>query len=87
MLTNTQGSRLCKAFANNSSAIIKLLKTGLPLMKNVFKQLVKSVLIPLGLTASATENCYSKERFWIRYNKEFSNFQITERIKFANKSC
>ena len=31
-----------------------LLKTGLPLMKNVFKPLAKSVLIPLGLTAVAS---------------------------------
>ena len=31
-----------------------LLKTGLPLIKNVFKQLAKSVLIPLGLTAAAS---------------------------------
>ena len=30
-----------------------LLKTGLPLMKNVTKPLAKSVLIPLGLTAAA----------------------------------
>ena len=30
-----------------------LLKTGLPLMKNVLKPLAKSVLIPLGLTAAA----------------------------------
>ena len=30
-----------------------LLKTGLPLMKNVLKPLPKSVLIPLGLTAAA----------------------------------
>ena len=30
-----------------------LLKTGLPLMKNVIKPLAKSVLIPLGLTAVA----------------------------------
>ena len=31
-----------------------LLKTGLPLMKNVIKPLAKSVLIPLGLTATAS---------------------------------
>ena len=30
-----------------------LLKTGLPLIKNVIKLLAKSVLIPLGLTATA----------------------------------
>ena len=31
-----------------------LLKTGLPLRKNVIKPLAKSVLIPLGLTAAAS---------------------------------
>ena len=31
-----------------------LLKTGLPLMKNVIKPLAKSVLIPLGLTAAVS---------------------------------
>ena len=31
-----------------------LLKTGLPLIKNVIKSLTKSVLIPLGLTAAAS---------------------------------
>ena len=32
-----------------------LLKTGLPLIKNVIKPLAKSVLIPLGWTAAASE--------------------------------
>ena len=31
-----------------------LLKTGLPLIKNIVKRLAKSVLIPLGLTAAAS---------------------------------
>ena len=31
-----------------------LLKTGLPLIKDVIKLLAKSVLIPLGLTAAAS---------------------------------
>ena len=31
-----------------------LLKTGLPLIKNVIKPLAKSVLIPLGLIAAAS---------------------------------
>ena len=85
LVTNTQVSRFCKAFANNFSANIKLsktqfykigqsrgildrllgplLKTGLPLMKNVLKPLAKSILIPLGLTAtaSATEAAIHKE--------------------------
>ena len=43
-----------------------LLKTGLPLMKNVLKSLDKSVLIPLGLTAAASAS--AKESFWIGYD-------------------
>ena len=76
LLTNRQVSNLCKAFANHSSADIKLsktqlskmiqsggflgrllgplLKTGLPLIKNVIKPLAKSVLIPLGLTKAGS---------------------------------
>ena len=76
LLTNRQVANLRKAFANHSSADIKLsktqlskmiqsggflgrllgplLKTGLPLIKNVIKPLAKSVLIPLGLTAVAS---------------------------------
>ena len=76
LLTNRQVSNLRKAFANHSSADIKLsktqlskmiqsggflgrllgplLKTGLPLIRNVIKPLAKSVLIPLGLTAAAS---------------------------------
>ena len=76
LLTNRQVSNLGKAFANHSSADIKLsktqlskmiqsggfldrllgplLKTGLPLIKNVIKPLAKGVLIPLGLTAAAS---------------------------------
>ena len=41
-----------------------LLKTGLPLMKNVLKPLAKSVLIPLGLTAtSATDTANHRKMF------------------------
>ena len=42
-----------------------LLKTGLPLMKNVLKPLAKSVLIRLGLTAasSATDAATHKKMF------------------------
>ena len=70
LLTDRQVSNIRKAFANNSSADIKLskmiqlggflsrllplLKPGLPLIKNVVKPLAKSVLIPLGLTAAVS---------------------------------
>ena len=37
-----------------SRLIGPLLKTGLPLMKNVIKPLTKGVLIPLGLAAAAS---------------------------------
>ena len=42
-----------------------LLKTDFPLMKNVLKTLVKSVLIPLGLTAatSVTDAAVQKKSF------------------------
>ena len=40
-----------------------LLKTGLPLIGNVLKPLAKSVLIPLGLTATDAAN--SQINFWI----------------------
>ena len=78
LLTNTQVryKQVCKDFANDFSANIKLsktylhkigqsggflgrllrplLKTGLPLIKNVLKPLAKRALIPLGLTAAAS---------------------------------
>ena len=67
LLTNRQLSNLLKSFANHSSADIKLtkmiqsggflcplLKTGLPLIKNVIKPFAKSVLIPLGLTPATS---------------------------------
>ena len=46
-----------------------LLKTGLPLIGNVLKVLVKNVLIPLGSTAaSATDAVIHKKNVWIEYN-------------------
>ena len=58
LLTNTQVAILGKSFANKSSTDIKLSKThlsgGLLLIKNLLKQLAKSVLILLRLTAAAS---------------------------------
>ena len=59
-----------------SGRILKqLLKPGLPLIGNVLKPLAKSVLIPLGLTAtvSATDAAIYKKNVWISYNS-ISNF-------------
>ena len=102
LLTNTQVSMFCKAFANNSSGNIKLsksqlhkirqsggllgrllgllLKTRLPLMKNVLKPLAKSVLIPLGLTTAAAADADIHKKMFgsgittlIIVNKEMNN--------------
>ena len=70
LLTNRKVPNLRKAFANYLSKtqlpkmiqsegfldriLGPLLKTGLPIMKNVIKPLAKIVLIPLGLTAVAS---------------------------------
>ena len=42
-----------------------LLKTGLPLIKNVITPLAKSVLIPLGLTAAASaQDAGIHKKYW-----------------------
>ena len=38
-----------------------LLKTGLPLTKNLIKPLAKGVLTPLGLTAAASAACWNTQ--------------------------
>ena len=63
-----------------------LLKTGLPLMKNVLKPLAKSVLIPLGLTAtvSATDKVIQKKIFWSGMTTFIiSNEEMNEIIKIV----
>ena len=49
-LSKTQLSKMIQS----GGLLGSLLKTGLPLIKNVIKPLDKSVLIPLGLTAAAS---------------------------------
>ena len=76
LLTKTEGSKVCKAFANDSPANIKLSKTQLhkigqsggflgrllgPFLKH--RTLGKNFLIPLGLTASATDSAIHKKMF------------------------
>ena len=63
-----------------------LLKTGLPLMKNILKPLAKSVLIPLGLTAtvSATDKVIQKKIFWSGMTTFIiSNEEMNEIIKIV----
>ena len=54
-LSKTQLSKMIQSGGFLRKLPGPLLKTGLPLMKNVIKPLVKSVLIPLGLTAAASD--------------------------------
>ena len=64
-----------------------LLKTGLPLMKNVWKPLVKSVFIPLGLigAASATDAAIHKKMDGSRNTALIvSNEEINDIMKMVN---
>ena len=53
-LSKTQLLKMIRSGGFLGKLIGPLLKTGLPLIKNVIKPLAKSVLIPLGLTAAAS---------------------------------
>ena len=53
-LSKAQISKIIQSGGFLSRLLGPLLKTGLPLIKNVIKPLAKSVLIPLGLTAAAS---------------------------------
>ena len=53
-LSKIQLSRMIRSGGFLGRLLGLLLKTGLPLMKNVIKLFAKSVLIPLGLTAAAS---------------------------------
>ena len=53
-LSKTQLSKMIKSGGFLGRLLGPLLKTGLPLIKNVIKPLAKSVLIPLGLTAAVS---------------------------------
>ena len=52
-LSKSQLSKMIQSGAFLGRLLGPLLKTGLPLIKNVIKTLAKSVLIPFGLTAAA----------------------------------
>ena len=64
-LSKTQMHKIGQSGEFLSKLLRPVLKTGLPLMKNLLKPLAKSVLIPLGLTvaASATDAVIHKKMF------------------------
>ena len=53
-LAKAQINKIIQSGGFLSKLLGPLLKTGLPLIKNVIKRLAKSVLIPLGLYAAAS---------------------------------
>ena len=53
-LSKTQLSKMLQSGGFLGKLLGPLLRTGLPLIKSLIKPLVKSVLIPLGLTAAAS---------------------------------
>ena len=53
-LSKTQLSKMIHSGRLLGRLLVPLLKTGLPLIKNVIKPLAKTALIPLGLTAAAS---------------------------------
>ena len=53
-LSKTQFSKMIQSGGYFGRLIGPLLKTGLPLIKNVIKQFAKSALIPLGITAATS---------------------------------
>ena len=53
-LSKSQSSKMIQSGGFPCRLLVQLIKTGLPLIKNVIKPLVKSSLIPLGLTAVAS---------------------------------
>ena len=54
MLTKTQLSKMIQSGGFLGRLLGPLLRTGLPLIKSVIKPLAKNVLVPFGLTATAS---------------------------------
>ena len=57
-LSKNQTSKMIQSGGFLGRLLGPLLKTGLPLIKNVIKPLAKSVLIPLGYNSHETPNMY-----------------------------
>ena len=87
MLSKTQLSKMIQSGGFLSRLLGPLLKTGLPLMKNVIKPFDKSFLIPLGLTAAASAvdaGIHKKELGSGNTTLIISNDEIEDIIKRLN---
>ena len=81
-LSKSQLSKMIQAGGFLGRLLGPLLKTGLPLIKNVVKSLAKSVLIPLGLTAAASAADVGKHK----KNLGVWEYDDTNNIKWWNAS-
>ena len=64
-LSKAQISKIIQSGGLLGRLLDPLLKTGQPLIKNVIKPLAKSVLIPLGLTATASAaDAGTHKKYW-----------------------
>ena len=88
-LSKTQLHKIIQSGGFLSRLLKPLLKSGLPLIKNVLKPLTKSALIPLGLTASATEaDAVIHGKIFVSGTTTLiKNRQITWKIWFTHKRC
>ena len=84
-LSKTQLSKMIQSGGFLGRLLGPLLKTGLPLIKNIIKPLAKSVLIPLGLTAAASraDAGIHKKIFGSGHNTTLiiSNYEINDIAK------
>ena len=72
--SRTQLSKMTQSGGFLGKLLGPLLKTGLPLIKNVIAPLAKSVLIPLGLTAAASAADAGIHKKNIRIRKYYINY-------------
>ena len=72
--SKTQLSKMIQSGGFLGKLLGPLLKTGLPLIKNVITPLAKSVLIPLGLTAAASSADAGIHKKNIRIRKYYTNY-------------
>ena len=88
-LSKTQLHKIIQSGGFLSRLFKPLLKSGLPFIKNVLKPLAKSVLIPLGFTASATaaDAAIHGKIFVSGTTTLIKNRQITWKIWFTHKRC
>ena len=76
MLSKTQLSKMIQSGEFLGRLFGTLLKTGLPIMKNVNKPLAKNVLVPIGLTTAAPAADAGKHRKNLRiWNNNTNNIK------------